>query len=110
MVSAGGVCPKPLESVSSYLSKRWTISIIITIANFERLRFNELQEKLGGINAKTLTDRLKELAKEGIVQRESFPEIPPRVEYSLTEKGKQLRDSLLPLVVWANRCGTGKTP
>ncbi len=89
------------------MSKKWTISIIITIANFERLRFNELQERLGGVNPKTLTDRLKELADEGIVKRESYNEIPPRVEYSLTEKGKLLRDSLVPLIKWANDAAAG---
>ncbi len=101
MKSARGYCPKPLESASSFLSKKWTISVIITIGNFKNLRFNNLREKLENITAKTLADRLKELEKEKIISRQSYPEIPPRVEYSLTKKGQALMGSLLPLIHWA---------
>ncbi len=101
MKSAAGYCPKPLESASDFLSKKWTISIIITIGNFIILRFNELEEKLEHITPKTLTDRLRELEKEKIIVRKIYHEIPPRVEYSLTKKGKQLQKALLPLIRWA---------
>lgn len=101
MKSARGYCPKPLESASGFLSKKWTISVIITIGNFGNLRFNDLRGRLENITAKTLTDRLKELEKEKIVSRQSYQEIPPRVEYSLTKKGHELMNSLLPLIHWA---------
>ena len=63
MKSAKGYCPKPLESFSPYLSKKWSISIIMTIGNFKRLRFTDLLRRLGNAKAKILTTRLKELEK-----------------------------------------------
>lgn len=101
MKSETGYCPRPLEIASEFLSKKWTMSIIITIGNFGKLRFNELLTRLEGATAKILTDRLKELQKEKIIQRKHYNEMPPRVEYSLTQKGKKLRESLLPLIKWA---------
>jgi len=57
-------------------------------------------EVLPGISPKTLSDTLKELEAEGLIRRESFAEIPPRVEYSLTKDGIDLRDAILPLLSW----------
>ncbi|MBI2044950.1 helix-turn-helix transcriptional regulator [Candidatus Pacearchaeota archaeon] len=101
MKSINGYCPKPLESASDYLSKKWTISIIITIGNFGKLRFNELLNRLESATAKILSDRLKELEKEGIIQRKHYKEVPPKVEYALTYKGRKLKESLRPLIYWA---------
>lgn len=103
MKSVKGYCPKPLESASDFLSKKWTISIIITIGNFNRLRFNDIKGRIEKITAKTLTDRLKELVKVGIIKRYSYNEIPPKVEYSLTKNGKLLMHALHPLVHWAEQ-------
>lgn len=101
MRTTTGYCPRPLEAASAFLSKKWTISIVITIGNFKTLRFNDIEQRLDGITAKTLTDRLKELEKERIILRKSFSEIPPRVEYSLTKKGELLMKALIPLIKWA---------
>ena len=101
MKSLEGSCPKPLESVSSFLTKKWAISIIITIGNFKILRFNDLLKRLGKAKAKILAMRLKELEMEGIVKRHYYNESPPRVEYSLTDKGKKLLKALNSLIVWA---------
>jgi len=101
MKSEEGYCPLPLEDASAFLSKKWTISIIITIGNFDSLRFNNILERIDGATAKTLTERLKELEKEKIINRKSFNEIPPRVEYSLTKNGKKLMRALHPLIHWA---------
>jgi DNA-binding HxlR family transcriptional regulator len=61
-------------------------------------------EALNGISPKTLSDTLKDLQAEGLIERESFAEIPPRVEYSLTKDGAELRKSIIPLLEWtANR-------
>ena len=103
MRSPQGYCPRPLEAASSFLSKKWTISMIITIGNFSKLRFSELERRIDGITAKILTERLKELAAEGIVERTALGGIPPRVEYSLTPKGESLQKSLAPLIKWAGR-------
>ena len=66
-------------------------------------------ETLEGISPKTLSDTLKELQNEHLIKRESFAEIPPRVEYSLTKDGVELRKSIIPLLEWtANRSGGNK--
>ncbi len=57
-------------------------------------------KELQGIGPKTLSERLKELKKEGLIDREFFSEIPPRVEYTLTEDGIALRDAMIPLMNW----------
>ncbi len=79
------------------------MSIIVTIGNFGKLRFSSLMQRLEGITAKTLSDRLKELELEGIVQRTAHKEIPPRVEYALTKAGKRLVHALHPLIHWAEK-------
>lgn len=63
-------------------------------------------QRLDGISPKTLADVLKDLRKENLIHRESFSEIPPRVEYSLTEDGKQLWEAVLPLIQWAEKRDT----
>ena len=75
--------------------------IIGIISNHEKLRFNELKKNLIGISPKTLADRLKDLEKAGLVKRDAFAEIPPRVEYSLTKNGMEVRDAMIPLMEWA---------
>jgi len=68
-------------------------------------------ETLNGISPKTLSDTLKDLQTEGLIKRESFAEIPPRVEYSLTNDGAELRKSIIPLLEWtANRSEFNKEP
>lgn len=103
MKSINGYCPKPLESISDYLSKKWSMSIIITIGNFRNLRFNDLLGRMEGATAKILSSRLKELEKEGVIKRNAFNETPPRVEYGLTKRGKKLMDVLAPLINWAEK-------
>ncbi len=101
------VCLCPLEGVIDVIGKKWSLLIVNAIGNHEKLRFNALMQQLGNISPKTLADTLKELQAEGIVKRESFAEIPPRVEYSLTEDGVELRKAIIPLLNWAaprHRC------
>lgn len=101
------VCLCPLKGVIDVISKKWTLLIINTLGNHGKLRFNNLMEELQGISPKTLSDTLKELKAEGLITRKSFAEIPPRVEYSLTEDGTKLRKSIIPLLKWAaTRNGT----
>jgi len=107
------ICFCPLEGVIDVISKKWALLIVNALGNNGRLRFNSLMEELGGISPKTLSDTLKELQAEGLIKRESFAEIPPRVEYSLTEDGTELRKSIIPILRWAatrnsvkkDRCG-----
>jgi DNA-binding HxlR family transcriptional regulator len=103
------ICFCPLEGVINVISKKWALLMINAIGNCERIRFNDLTKELGGISPKTLSDTLKELHKEGLIKRESFAEIPPRVEYSLTKDGVELRKSIIPLLKWAATREKGKT-
>jgi DNA-binding HxlR family transcriptional regulator len=99
-------CFCPLRGVIDIISKKWALLVINAIGNYGRLRFNKLMEELHGISPKTLSDTLKELHTEGLIRRESFAEIPPRVEYSLTVDGAELRKAIIPLLKWA---GTRKS-
>jgi len=95
------ICLCPLKGVIDVISKKWALLIINAIGNYGRLRFNGLMEELGSISPKTLADTLKDLQAEGLIIRESFAEIPPRVEYSLTDDGIELRKAIIPLLKWA---------
>lgn len=96
-------CLCPLEGIINIIAKKWAILIISIIGNQEKIRFNDIMQRLDGISPKTLADVLKDLRKENLIHRESFSEMPPRVEYSLTEDGKQLCEAVLPLIRWAEQ-------
>ncbi len=93
----GGYCPISLEQAAAFLSKKWTLSIVVIIGNFGTLRFNDLLHRIDGMSQKTLSKRLQELEKHGLISRQAFAEKPPRVEYSLTTEGQKLRKAILPL-------------
>ena len=95
------VCFCPLEGIIDVISKKWALLIINAIGNYGSLRFNKLMGELRGISPKTLADTLKQLQEEGLLKRESFAEIPPRVEYSLTKDGEGLREAVIPILKWA---------
>jgi DNA-binding HxlR family transcriptional regulator len=95
------ICLYPLEGIIDVISKKWSLLIVNVLGNNGKLRFNAIMEELTGISPKTLSDTLKELQGEGLIKRETFVEIPPRVEYSLTENGTELRRSIIPLIQWA---------
>ncbi|GBE17507.1 MAG TPA: transcriptional regulator [Euryarchaeota archaeon] len=95
-----------IEETMQLLSRKWTLMIIKALIDHGRLRYTELAGSLNGISPKTLSDRLKELKQVGIVRRKSFAEIPPRVEYSLTEKGIELGESLSAIVDWSVKWGS----
>jgi DNA-binding HxlR family transcriptional regulator len=75
------------------ISGKWTLLIIRDLAD-SSLRFCELERSLDGISPRTLSLRLRALEEQGIVERQTFPEVPPRVTYALTDKGK----ALVPLI------------
>ena len=97
------ICLCPLEGIINTIAKKWSILIISIIGHNEKIRFTDIAQRLDGISPKTLADVLKDLRKENLIHRESFAEIPPRVEYSLTDDGKQLCEAVLPLIRWAER-------
>ena len=91
-----GVCP--FMTAQNFLSRKWTIPILRELIDGTK-RFSELQKKFE-ITRTTLTQRLKILEHEGLVHREVFPEVPPRVEYSLTEIGKSFQPVLDSIETW----------
>ena len=105
--SNGIICLCPLDVIIDVISKKWSLLIINEIGNHKRIRYNNLMKELQGITPKTLADILKELVKYGLVRREPFNEIPPRVDYTLTFDGEQLREAIIPILQWAiSRKGT----
>jgi DNA-binding HxlR family transcriptional regulator len=102
-VTGKGDCFCPLEGVIHVISKKWALQIIALLSNYSKLRFNEIQKKLGNITPKSLADKLKELEQIDLITRTAYSEIPPRVEYSLTYKGNELKKSIRPLMKWAIR-------
>jgi len=87
------------------LTKVWTLPVIHSLGLKEPARFNELKRRTENISATSLTERLSELEREGIVQRKVFPDSPPRVEYSLTKKGWELHAILDDFAEWAVKWG-----
>ena len=90
-----------VEGTIDTIAKKWALLVINALGNHEVLRYSELMNELRGISPKSLADTLAELRKQGLVSRESLPEIPPRVQYSLTKDGQQLRKAIAPLFQWA---------
>lgn len=91
----------PVEQTARIIGNRWTPLIVRDLAEGCR-RFSELERSLGGISPKTLSERLKRMEEAGVVNRHCFAEVPPRVEYSLTEKGH----ALLPVIESMRTFGT----
>jgi DNA-binding HxlR family transcriptional regulator len=83
------------------ITKRGTFEMLIPLCcTTNPVRYKHFKELMKGISSKTLVRRLKELEKGGILKRQAYNEIPPRVEYKLTEKGQELVESILNLLEW----------
>ena len=95
------VYPCPFEGVIEVITKKWTCQIIAMLGDYRVLRYSEIMKKLKGISPRTLVNRLKELESAGLIMRKAFNEIPPRVEYSLTKDGMELRELMKPMMKWA---------
>ncbi|MBM4268949.1 MAG: helix-turn-helix transcriptional regulator [Deltaproteobacteria bacterium] len=94
----------PTEVTLEVISGRWKVMVIYWLLRGER-RFNQLQRDLAGITHRTLAKQLKEMEADGLVERRDYGEIPPRVEYPLTELGRSLEPVLLAMHAWAERHG-----
>ena len=93
-----GLCPR-LAKAMDLIGKRWTGLILYQLLDGPQ-RFNEIESALP-ISGRLLSERLKELEKEGLVERKVYSEVPVRVEYSLTEKGKALEGAIRNIEKWA---------
>lgn len=96
---AQAVCP--LEYATNVIGGKWKLRIIWILSQSEYVRFNELKRNLNSITDIMLTKSLKDLVQDDIVKRVQYNEIPPRVEYSLTENGMKLIDALTPIRKWS---------
>ena len=101
----------PVARTAKIISGKWTLLIIRDLASGVK-RFNQLERSLHGISPKTLSERLRTLEEEGIISRHMFAEVPPRVEYALTEKGRDLVDVIVCMRCYGSRwlCDSGDSP
>jgi len=89
------------------IGMKYAILIFNELLKHETLRFGQMRKVLGNINTRTLTTTLKELERVELVARKQYAEIPPKVEYSLTKKGKDLKKVLIQLQVWYDKSYKG---
>ncbi|CAM4417802.1 MULTISPECIES: helix-turn-helix domain-containing protein [Paenibacillus] len=94
------MCPR-FEKAVDVLSKRWVALIVFVLMQGPR-RFGEIEGCLSNLSGKVLSDRLKEMENEGIIQRTVYPEMPVRIEYSLTAKGNALAPILGEISSWSS--------
>lgn len=92
-----------MSRMQAVLGGKWKILILWYIATYEVQRFGELMRRIAGISQSTLTKQLRELEEDGLVHREIYREIPPKVEYSLTETGRSLVPILTDMVLWSQK-------
>ena len=83
----------PVEYTASIIANKWKILILRDLLTGTK-RYNELTRSVVGISAKVLTENLRDLESDGIISRKVYPVVPPKVEYYLTEKGKELKGVL----------------
>ncbi|MEV5834745.1 helix-turn-helix domain-containing protein [Nocardia sp. NPDC052112] len=91
----------PITPVVDIVFSRWTTPILWTLNEFGRQRFGELERRIVTITPKVLTQRLRQLERDGIVVRTYYPEVPPRVEYEISELGRSLAPLFATLAEWS---------
>lgn len=89
----------PVETTLMLISDRWKVLIIRDLLDGTK-RFGELKKSVGNISQKVLTANLRSMEEDGLLTRKVFPEVPPRVEYTLTETGYSLKSILDSMVAW----------
>ena len=92
----------PISPVVDLVFSRWTTPILWALNESGTLRFVELERRLGSITSKVLTQRLRQLERDGLVRRHYHPEVPPRVEYEMTELGLTMKPMLDAMSDWGN--------
>ena len=101
-ISNESLCTTGFHYTLSLISGKYKMTILYTLMEFGVVRFNEMKRYIGGISYKTLSATLKALEADQLVHREEYPQIPPKVEYSLTERGKSLIPILDNLCQWGD--------
>ena len=90
----------PIRNVISRITDKWSLLVLYTLEQKEVLRFKDLWRQIPDISQKMLTSTLRHLEDDGIISREVFTEVPPRVDYRLSERGKTLMPHLDALLTW----------
>lgn len=91
----------PIRDVLSRLGDKWAMLILVTLKSNGTMRFCDIQKTIGDISQRMLTVTLRSLETDGLINRKVYAEVPPRVEYSLTETGQSLMPHVESLVGWA---------
>ncbi|WP_269859415.1 winged helix-turn-helix transcriptional regulator [Streptomyces sp. RPT161] len=94
--------PCPVSPLVDVVFSRWTTPILWLLQHQGPMRFNELRERLGTITAKTLTERLRQLERDGLLIRTHHPQVPPRVDYEITDLGLSLSPIFRLMVEWSD--------
>lgn len=89
----------PVETTLKLIGNKWKVLIIRDLLTGTK-RFNELMKSLDGISQKVLTSNLRSMENDGIINRKVYPEVPPKVEYTLTETGYSLQPVLHSMIIW----------
>ncbi|CAI6041998.1 HTH-type transcriptional regulator YodB [Cohnella sp. JJ-181] len=95
------MCPK-YEHAAELLGKKWT-GLIVRVLMGGPKRFKDMKEQIPDMSDKMLTDRMKELESSGLVKRTVYPEMPVRIEYELTDKGRDLEEVILSIQTWGEK-------
>lgn len=103
----GHVCG--IDAAMEVIGGKWKVLILWALHEQPCRRFGELRRLLPGVTEKVLASHLREMEADGVVRRVSYDEVPPRVEYSLTEDGARLNEALEPLAAWGRERSTGRT-
>ena len=98
----------PYGYTLTMIGGKWRLVILYLLIERETVRYNELQRLIGNITHRTLSTQLKEMEADGLVIRKEFPQIPPKVEYSLSEKGRSLYPIMEAMCDWG--CGYQSKP
>ena len=96
----------PIETTMTLISNRWKVLILWDLLGGVK-RFGELKKLLGGVSQKVLTANLRQMEEAGLLTRTAYAEVPPRVEYALTETGRSLRPVLEAMLEWGTRYRAG---
>ena len=98
-----GTCYCPLTGVIDTLSRKYAMQLVSIVGAHDSLRFGEIEAHLTSASSSTISKRLSEFEEAGLVSRMQYNEIPPRVEYALTDDGHEVRERLEPLLQWAEK-------
>lgn len=91
----------PIRDIISRISSKWAMLVLVTLHSNGTMRFNDIQKSIGEVSQRMLTVTLRSLEADGLIHRKVYPEVPPRVEYKLSERGESLMPLLQSLIDWA---------